>query len=173
LDREDAIDVYRAIRLAHPGGLGKVEAWDVAGEPPDRLLEAMNMAASRDTIARQYVNGFQQVFEEVVPRLERATELAPSLDQAIVLAHVQTMAATPDSLIERKCGAEAARESAERAAEVLRFPLGDPQYTAALTRLDDWLRGDGNRRNPGTTADLIGAGLFVALRNGIIQLPVR
>ncbi|MFN5467079.1 MAG: hypothetical protein ACK5AM_03065 [Pirellulaceae bacterium] len=28
---------------------------------------------------------------------------------------------------------------------------------------DQWLRADGNRRNPGTTADLIAAALMVAL----------
>ena len=37
---------------------------------------------------------------------------------------------------------------------------------AAYQRLDRFLRSDGNRRNPGTTADLIAATLFVALRNG-------
>ena len=39
----------------------------------------------------------------------------------------------------------------------------------AIGELDDWLRGDGNRRNPGTTADLIAAGLFVLLRTGQLR----
>jgi triphosphoribosyl-dephospho-CoA synthase len=39
-------------------------------------------------------------------------------------------------------------------------------YERALTELDFWLRSDGHRRNPGTTADLIAAGLFVGLREG-------
>ena len=35
----------------------------------------------------------------------------------------------------------------------------------------DWLRSRGNQLNPGTTADLVTAALFAALRNGTIQLP--
>jgi triphosphoribosyl-dephospho-CoA synthase len=31
---------------------------------------------------------------------------------------------------------------------------------------DDWLREGGHGRNPGTTADLVTAGLFVGLREG-------
>jgi len=34
-----------------------------------------------------------------------------------------------------------------------------------------WLRADGNRRNPGTSADLVAATLFVALREELIPLP--
>jgi triphosphoribosyl-dephospho-CoA synthase len=40
---------------------------------------------------------------------------------------------------------------------------------SALAELDFWLRTDGHRRNPGTTADLIAAGLFVGLRERILQ----
>ena len=41
----------------------------------------------------------------------------------------------------------------------------------ALAELDAWLRAEGNRRNPGTTADLVTACLFIALREGSITLP--
>ena len=39
------------------------------------------------------------------------------------------------------------------------------------TKLDTWLRAKRNERNPGTTADLVTASLFAALREGIIPLP--
>jgi len=41
-----------------------------------------------------------------------------------------------------------------------------------LGKLDAWLRAKGNRRNPGTTADLVTASLFIALRQGSITLPL-
>ena len=41
----------------------------------------------------------------------------------------------------------------------------------AIDEFDTWLRADGHRRNPGTTADLVAASLFVALREGIITMP--
>ncbi|MFC1759755.1 triphosphoribosyl-dephospho-CoA synthase [Planctomycetota bacterium] len=49
--------------------------------------------------------------------------------------------------------------------------MGSETYNAALADLDFWLRSDGNRRNPGTTADLIAAGLFVALLEELITPP--
>ena len=49
----------------------------------------------------------------------------------------------------------------------------DEEYDAALADLDFFLRSDGNKRNPGTTADLIAAGLFAALRDGLIQPPYK
>ena len=49
----DARNVYAAIRLAGPGGLGQAETQDVADEPVVTLLAAMRMAADRDGIARE------------------------------------------------------------------------------------------------------------------------
>jgi triphosphoribosyl-dephospho-CoA synthase len=49
----------------------------------------------------------------------------------------------------------------------------DEAYEDALADLDFWLRCDGHLRNPGTTADLVTAGLFAALREGIIEAPFR
>jgi hypothetical protein len=42
-----------------------------------------------------------------------------------------------------------------------------------LAELDAWLRAEGNGRNPGTSADLVTACLFVALREGRITLPLE
>ena len=47
---------------------------------------------------------------------------------------------------------------------------GDDAYRSAVADFDFWLRADGHRRNPGTTADLIAAGLFVLLREGRLEL---
>src|SRR5437763_636089 len=56
LNATDARLVYEAIRLAKPGGLGRVSEADVAGDPPTDLLDAMRAAADRDLVARQYAN---------------------------------------------------------------------------------------------------------------------
>ena len=48
---------------------------------------------------------------------------------------------------------------------------GPESFFAQVSSLDFWLRSDGHRRNPGTTADLIAAGLFVGLYNGDIHFP--
>jgi triphosphoribosyl-dephospho-CoA synthase len=78
----------------------------------------------------------------------------------------------PDSLIARKLGRAVAEEAARRARTVLGagWPH-EPAARTALADLDDWLRADDHRRNPGTTADLVTACLFVALREGIMTVP--
>jgi triphosphoribosyl-dephospho-CoA synthase len=50
---------------------------------------------------------------------------------------------------------------------------GDEAYHEALADFDFWLRSDGNRRNPGTTADLVAAALFAGLRDGVLPPPWR
>jgi triphosphoribosyl-dephospho-CoA synthase len=46
---------------------------------------------------------------------------------------------------------------------------GTPQGLAAARRLDQRLRRDGNRLNPGTSADLVAAALFIWL----LDIPGR
>lgn len=172
LDACDAEAVYQAIRLAEPGGLGQVGEADVFGTPPNDLLHAMRLAEERDLIARQYARGFADVFDLVLPWLQAGLVRGWPLADVIVHAHVQLMHAHPDSLIARKCGQATAEHAAALAGCVLACgtPI-DPAYRAALLELDFWLRSDGHRRNPGTTADMLAAGLFVLLRRGALVPP--
>jgi triphosphoribosyl-dephospho-CoA synthase len=174
LDADDARAVYEAIRLARPGGLGAAAQADVHGEAPADLVAAMRLAAERDLVARQYADNFAEVLDFVVPRLRQGREAGQPLLDVIVHVQLQTMLVFPDMLIARKCGEALARESAERAGEVLAAGSpGEGRYIAALAGFDAWLRADGHRRNPGTTADLIAAGLFAALREGMLDPRVR
>ena len=59
--------VFEAIVLASPGGLGSAEPTMCARTPTVPLLEAMREAAGRDSIARQYVTGFDDVFDVGLP----------------------------------------------------------------------------------------------------------
>ncbi|MGE0607608.1 MAG: triphosphoribosyl-dephospho-CoA synthase [Pirellulales bacterium] len=172
LQADDARLVYEAIRLARPGGLGQVESGDMHQAPPGSLLDAMRLAADRDLVARQYVTNFETVLTAALPWLVQARQAGHSLADAIVQVQLRLMAAWPDSLIARKCGADMAQQASDRAADVLELGQpGDQLYLDGLADLDFWLRSDGHRRNPGTTADLIAAGLFVGLLSGQIRPP--
>jgi triphosphoribosyl-dephospho-CoA synthase len=175
LDVTDSRSVYQAIRLANPGGLGRVSEQDVSAEPTLPLRKVMGLAADRDMIARQYLTGYEEVLNDGVPALLQALEEHPAicLEEAIIYCHLCLMTKYPDSLIARKTGVEEAREAAPRAAEALaRFWEDRKSRWQELTTLDAWLRANGNRRNPGTTADLVTACLFIALREGSITLPL-
>jgi triphosphoribosyl-dephospho-CoA synthase len=164
LSVDDARWAYRAIRLARPGGLGQSAAAPVTRPPTVTLREAMRLAARRDSVAAEYAGGFALTFDLALARLRRALARGFSLLDAIAEAHLELMARVPDTLIARKAGATAAAMVADRARAVVRAGgLGTRKGLAAARRLDRDLRRDGNRLNPGTSADLIAAALFVWL----------
>ncbi|WP_240910987.1 triphosphoribosyl-dephospho-CoA synthase [Paludisphaera soli] len=169
---EDARLVYRAIRLANPGGLGRAREQDVADEPTITLRDAMILAADRDLIALQYAEDFRQVLGEGLPALGRRLGAGRPLEVAIVGVALELLASHPDSLIARKTDQATAREASRRARLVLDAGWPDAaDGVASLRDLDLWMRADRNLRNPGTTADLVAAVLFAALREGTIELP--
>jgi triphosphoribosyl-dephospho-CoA synthase len=174
LDVEDSRLVYEAIRLAKPGGLGQVAEQDIKDKPTLPLRTIMALAADRDLIARQYANGFREVFEEGAPAILEGMKRTGSMEEAILYAHLCLMARYPDTLIARKCGAVEAMESALRTRAVLDKDWPHtPEGRDALADLDAWLRAEGRRRNPGTTADLIAACLFVLLHDRKIVMPLQ
>ena len=174
LTQQDAECVFEAIRTAQPGGLGKVAQADVHDTNPVQvsLLEAMRLAADRDLIALQYANRFMQVFQ-VADHIEASYRRDVALSDAIVHAFLQLLANHPDSLIVRKCGKQLAEAVSTQAAAIL--AVGEPgaaPYASALREFDFSLRVGGHKRNPGTSADLIAAGLFVLLRDNRLDWPV-
>jgi triphosphoribosyl-dephospho-CoA synthase len=164
LDVNDARWAYRAIRLARPGGLGGSDAEDVRRPPAVTLRHAMALAAARDTVAAEYVRGFAVTFDLALASLRRALGRGLGLLDAIATTHLELMARVPDTLIARKAGATAAVAVARQARAVVRAGgFATAKGLAAARRLDRALRQDGNRLNPGTSADLVAAALFVWL----------
>ena len=180
LDRADAAAAYRAIAHANPGGLGHAADQDVHAEPDVDLRSAMALAADRDTIAAQYRDGYALVFETVLPSLGPAfnsvsipacnrapagASFAPAARtvDAVQRAYLALLAAAPDSHIARKRGLETAtalmhqaRAWCNRAAPGAVLDA-DPAFHA----WDAALKADG--LNPGTSADLLVAGMMLAM----------
>ena len=185
--------VFDAIAVAKPAGLGKVPMCDVNQSQGEvDLLAAMELAADRDSIAKQYTNGMADVFGLGQRLLAQGRGLFEDLNSAIVFMHVAWMAQQPDSLILRKLGlpvAQQATQMAQKAVDVVfesdAFKSGQEGQSVGLdettsnhfwqlvAELDFWLRSDGHLRNPGTTADLVAATLFVALYNGTLTVPLN
>jgi triphosphoribosyl-dephospho-CoA synthase len=173
LTSHDTKHVYEAIRCARPGGLGKVPEADVHAEPPAELslVDAMRLAADRDLVARQYVNNFQQVLQ-IADELSLALCAKIPAGEAIVRVFLAQLSKHPDSLIARKCGLAVAEQVSRRAAAVL-SAADCAAFDAAVADFDFYLRADGHRRNPGTSADLLAAGLFVALLESHLPWPIK
>jgi triphosphoribosyl-dephospho-CoA synthase len=165
----DSIAVYQAIRRAQPAGLGEVKDQDLQQAPTQNLVECMRLAADRDLIAAQYANGFQQVLGNGLEWLAEAQQTIESSADQITWLAVRFLAEFGDSLIARKCGPSMSDVVQKKAQELL--ARGWPHRSgssADLASLDSFLRADGNRRNPGTTADFIAAVLYAGLREGQI-----
>jgi triphosphoribosyl-dephospho-CoA synthase len=166
---DDARGAYAAIRLAGAGGLEEPVEHDVRDEPHVTLREAMAAAAQRDTIASEYVTDHAVTFELGLPALADALRDGLRPRDAIVELALRLLAAVPDTLIARKRGADAAARVAAGAREVLTAGgVRSDRGRTALAWFDASLRQDGNALNPGTTADLVTAVLFVALLEGVL-----
>ena len=134
------------------------------------LREAMAAAAQRDTIASEYVTDHAVTFELGLPALADALGDGLRARDAIVelaLQRPRRRAGHADRPQARRrgrrprfggrCGRARRRRRAQLPAAGARWP--------GSTRS---LRQDGNALNPGTTADLVTAVLFVAVLEGVL-----
>jgi triphosphoribosyl-dephospho-CoA synthase len=161
---EDARLTYAAVRLVQPGGMGRVSQADVAEEPSITLLQAMALAQERDSIAREYVTDFAITFETALPALKEALSRGGDFSSAVVQAFLTILMRVPDTLIVRKKGIEAAHGVSQWAGEALsKGGIFTLEGQAELTEMDRALRDESHTLNPGTTADLTAAAIFLAL----------
>lgn len=151
----DADAVFRAIRHAAPGGLGQAPRHDVHAPPTVPLSVAMAEAAHRDSIARQWVTGFADVFGPGLNAYRAARARWPDPAWAALDAYLWFLAQLPDSHIARRHGAEVADRVRRQAMPVRHRLLNAADPTTCLPALLDWDRALKTRGiNPGTSADL-------------------
>jgi triphosphoribosyl-dephospho-CoA synthase len=172
LDREDARLGFRAIALAAPGGLGTAPRHDVHEPATVTLWEAMAEAADRDRIARQYVSDFADVFELGEPLLNAMLTRSAEAKWATLAVYLAFLSSFPDSHVVREHGAAIGEEVRRRAAEFARRleQAGEPE--ALVPDLLGWDAALKQRGiNPGTSADLTVATLFVHRLRSILPPP--
>jgi triphosphoribosyl-dephospho-CoA synthase len=173
LDVADAKNVFEAIVLAEPAGLGESAEHDVRAPAIVTLLDAMRTAEHRDRIAWNYTHGFTDVFGIGVPTFRAALARWDDWLWATAAVHFAMMSAFYDTHIFREHGADAA-ENARRAASEIHRRLADAARPEALMNeimaLDRELKAAGH--NPGTSADLTVATLFcMRLSAGLRSSP--
>lgn len=161
-DRADTDALFRAIRLAAPGGLGESAEHDVNAPAAATPVEVMTQAASRDRIALQYATGYADLFDRAVPRLTGLQRRWRSPAWAVAGLYMELLGRFPDTHIVRKRGEPTALAVCERAAPLAAALLASdrPQrYRGELMALDRWLKDAG--LNPGTSADLTVASVLI------------
>jgi len=154
-DLEQTAWVYRAIRLAAPGGLGKSPRHDVNDAPKVPLRTAMHEASRRDCIARQYANDYADLFSPGRSTLTQARARRGVEAQAMSELFITFLADFPDSHVQRKHGAtsaEGVRQMARQCQHEVRHSPTWDEARKPLEELDRRLKANGI--NPGTSADL-------------------
>ena len=174
--KTDSIDIYSAINKAMSSeNLGDSDELDVNdNNSTERILrenitplEIFGLCKDRDMICSEWVTGFQTVFETGYPYLQKRINESASIKDSTVDTFIKILAENPDSLITRKSGTEQARHVSEEARKIMEVG-GTTSETGMrmLWNLDEKLKKENGLLNPGTTADLTAASLFVLLLNG-------
>jgi len=168
-DVDDAEQMFAAIRIATPGGLGDAAEHDVMHPARVSVRDAMAAAAERDRIAALYTSDFAELFDDALPHLSAARVAVGSTHAAVTDLYLHLLSHYPDSHVQRKFGADAAEALRERAARVYRawreaavdadHDHGSDGASALLMDFDECLKSAGI--NPGTTADMTVATLFL------------
>ncbi|WP_159730868.1 triphosphoribosyl-dephospho-CoA synthase [Methylosinus sp. Ce-a6] len=162
LDSTDADLAFRAILRASPAGLGAAPQHDVAEPARISLLEAMALAADRDLVARQYANGFADVFGAGRAAMLRSSARGHDREMTTLQLFMSYARQFPDTHIQRKFGEKVALDALtdfrEAASLLDAVDERDSMFRIAL-ELDRSLKKSGY--NPGACADLTVAALFV------------
>ncbi len=162
---DDTRLAYEAIRLARPAGMGTVKQFDLRETDIGVTLgEAMEQARDRDAVAREYVTDFEITFEIGLTALERIMDQGVGISAAIVQTFLSILAKVPDTLIARKNGMAVAVDVSDRAGLVLKQGgIFSKKGQEEIEKFDLSLRNEKHNLNPGTTADIVAAALFVYL----------
>ncbi len=159
---EDAEYTFAAIRLAKPSGLGASTQQDVSQTATETLKNAMQIAAPRDLVARQYANHFADIIVAVA-HYRRLLVLWQRPAWATTAVHLHFMAQFLDSHVVRKYGEIIAKmvqaEAAAHEADFLKA-YNPKTFQTPLLQFDAALKKRG--LNPGTSADMTVAVLLMA-----------
>ncbi len=172
---EDAVNVYDAIALAQPGGLGKAPQLDVTDakskkqilEQGVNLFEVFKISSAWDSISAEWVTNYHITFDIGYPFFKRQLKETRNNNVATVHTYLKILSEIPDTLIKRKAGADKAKWVSVQAEQILDAGgLTTKEGKSSLLKLDRKLHDRDHKLNPGTTADITSAILAVAILNG-------
>jgi triphosphoribosyl-dephospho-CoA synthase len=169
---DDTVNLFKAIKMSNPGGLGTVNKYDINDENSIRdiikdkitLSKIFELSKDYDLISSEYSTGFTIILEEGLPYFLESFSKYHDLNTATVNTFLHLLSIHPDTLIIRKSGVDSANYVSYHASKILE--KGGISTGAGLqltSKLDAELQKKKGELNPGTTADLIAGVIFCAL----------
>lgn len=173
---EDTIHLYKAIRICNPGGLGKIDKYDITDKNSinelrnDKitLKKIFKLSESYDSISFEFANGFQIILDLGLPYFLKKYEETQDINIATVDTFLKILAEVPDTLISRKLNEKEALIVSKKTAKILnKGGISTEEGLKSANKLDLFMHNYQGKMNPGTTADLLAGVIFVALLLGI------
>jgi len=162
---QDAVDFYRAFLLsgARIADVPKFSLKDPTSphqlcQRGMTLRDLMRLSVDHDLIAREWSTDYARSFQ-LSERLARRVERT-GLNDGIVRTFLEALWEVPDSLICAKFGKERARKVSVMAGDALRDRTLDKARQMDCELVSEDI-------NPGSTADLIAASIFISLLKGL------
>ncbi len=172
----DTIDLYEAIKACNPGGLGKIDKYDLNNSNSIKeiqkdkitLKDIFELSKDYDLISHEYSTGFNITLNEGLPYFFKVFEQSNDINIATVNSYLKILADHLDTLISRKSGKEAAVLVSKKALEIInRGGILSERGLKSTMELDSFLQEKGGKMNPGTTADIVAGVIFCALLFGL------
>lgn len=163
---EDACDFYRAFEHVDvavdepPEGIDDLDVRrgsDAVGSIRDReltMFDVMELSAERDGVAAEWTNGFERSFEAAGWVLDDDGPIYRRASRAFL----RLLADEADTFVATRNGPDVAAEATRRARGVLDGDEDAEELAEEFRERDV---------NPGTTADVTTAALFIALERGL------
>ncbi|UXM84872.1 triphosphoribosyl-dephospho-CoA synthase [Methanococcus aeolicus] len=166
---DDAIAVYEAIEIAMPNinppkegpDAQKNDAKQELREKNLTLYDVFKISADWDNISYEWTEGFNISFEGY-NLLNEYYEQYNNINLATTKTFLNILSNYPDTLIARKKDENTSKMVSDKAKEVL-----NNFNEESLLKFDKFLSNEGNKLNPGTTADLIASSLMIFLLDRI------
>ena len=163
---DDACDLYDAINIADAGGMGDQDEYDVASDNAKQELrdngqtmyDVLKISAPWDMLAWEMTSDMPAVFEIGFPTYYELSQ-NKSKNDACVLTFLTILSHVPDTLISRKYGSDEALKISLMTRDLLKLK-DSSDFGDRLDEFEQYLFE--NKYNPGTTADLTAASIFVS-----------
>ncbi len=163
---EDTVYVYNAMKHAEASGISEEalseDALRMIIEKRMPLREWMAEGKDTNLIAGEYCSDYGITFENALPAILEGLDERKTILHSVRDAFLELLSKYPDSHIAGTFGDETAKEVSRRAREALKS--GEESSAAEL---DGYLREKGI--NPGTTADITAAALYLGILSGEIS----
>ena len=173
---KDTLNLYDAIKICNPGGLGRIEKYDIYGDNSYNeiiqdgitLKKIFELSKDYDLISNEYSSGFNIILKEGLPYFIDTFNNFKDINIATVNTYLKLLSNHLDSLIIRKAGRKDALAVSKTASDILSHGGISTKKGLNLTiRFDKNLHEENGKLNPGTTADLVAGTIFCALIFGL------